>query len=378
MIKLSKNQILRLNQEKIKDKNVILRVDFNVNLVKGKIFDQYRILSVKETLNVLKPAKKILLISHLDDPEKPSKTLSFKNLIPQIEKILKIKIGFIKDFDSSLKEKINLFENIRFWKEEKKLDLNFAKKIAKFGDVFVNDAFSVSHRKHTSVYLLSKILPIYYGLNFEKEINLLNKVFKAKNLIFILGGAKISTKLPLIKNFLNKADLIILAGGLANSFYQAKGFEVGKSLVEKEILNEIKNLNSPKIFLPFDFYGLNSKNKFSHFYLGEIKKDDILYDIGHESLKIIFEEIKKAKNIVWNGPLGYIEDKRFEKGTFELVKFLAKLKNKFILIGGGDTLGFLEKKKMIKKFKNLSTGGGAMLYYLAKENLPIFENGHKN
>lgn len=376
MIKFKKTELLRFNQEKIKNKNIILRVDFNVNVIKGKIFDKYRILAVKETLNILKKAKKVLIISHLNNPKKYSKKYSFEKLIPQIEKILKIKIGFVKNFNSPLKEKFNLFENIRFWKEEKKIDFNFAKKIANYGEIFINDAFSVSHRKHTSVYLLPKILPTYYGLNFEKEINLLNKVLNSKRLILILGGAKISTKLPLVKNFLNTSDLIILAGGLANTFYKAKGFEIGESFFEQEILNEIKKINSPKIFIPFDFYGLNSKKKYTHFYLGEIQKNDIIYDIGKESLKIIFEEIKKSKNIVWNGPLGYIEDKKFEKGTFELLKFLSQLKNKFILIGGGDTLSFLERKKMIKKFKNLSTGGGAMLYYLSNKNLPIFENGN--
>jgi phosphoglycerate kinase len=222
---------------------------------------------------------------------------------------------------------------------------------------------------------LPKILPTYYGFNFEKEINLLNKVLKTQagagftrsSVVLVLGGAKISTKLPLIKKFLNKADLIILGGSLANTFLKAKGFEVGNSLIEKDILREIKKIYSPKILTPFDFYVLN-KNKIFHRFLGEIRKEDKIYDVGEESLKIFFEELKRAKNIVFNGPFGLVEDKRFEKGTFNLIKFLSKLKNKFILFGGGDTLTFLEKKKMLKKFK-ISTGGGAMLYYLAEEKL---------
>ncbi len=365
MIKLKKEKLLRFNLKKIENKNVLMRVDFNVDFYQGKIFDKYRILSVKETLNLLKKAQRIVLISHLGDPQKKDKNYSFENLVPEIEKILKIKIGFIKNFNQQPKEKINLFENLRFWKEEKNCDLNFAKKLANFGEVFINEAFSVSHRQHASVYLLPKLLPTFYGLNFEKEIQVLNKVLKAKNLILILGGAKISTKLPLIEKFLNKANLIILGGGLANTFLKAKGFEVGQSLVENEVIKIVKKINSAKILTPFDFVTNNS-----HKYLGEINENDIIYDVGKESLEIFFEEIKKGKVIVWNGPLGFIEDKKFERGTLELANFLLKLKS-FVLVGGGDTLAFLEKKKLLKKFKNISTGGGAMLEYLAKEKLAV-------
>jgi len=362
MIELKKEKLLRFNQDKIKDKDVLVRVDFNVSFIKGKIFDKYRILSVKETLNFLKPAKRITLISHLGDTD------SFKKNIPSIEKLLKIKIGFLKDLDSKPKEKFNLLENIRLFKGEKECSLNFAKKLRGLGEVFVFEAFSVAHRKHSSVYLLPKILPTYYGFNFEKEINLLNKVLKdLKSSALVLGGAKISTKLPLLNKFLDRVDLIILGGGLASTFLKSRGFEVGNSLVEKNVLGKIKKFYSPKILAPFDFYALN-KNKIFHRFLGEIKKDDEIYDVGEESLKIFFEELKKERNIVFNGPFGLVEDKRFEKGTLSLIKFLSQLKNKFILAGGGDTLSFLEKKKLLNKIK-ISTGGGAMLYYLAKEKL---------
>lgn len=363
MIKFKKEELLRFNLEKIKKKDILMRVDFNVDFAKGKIFDAYRIESLKKTLAFLKPAKRIVLISHFDDPQTKDKKYSFKKLIPQIEKILNLKIGFLENFDSPIKEKINLFENLRFWSGEKNCDLNFAKKLKKFGDLFINEAFSVSHRKHASVYLLPKLLPTLYGFNFEKEVNLLNKVLKAKNLALILGGAKISTKFPLIKKFLKKADLIFLAGGLANTYLKAKGFEVGKSLVENEMIKEIKKIKSEKIFVPFDFITQKLENK----YLGEIKEEDVIYDVGKESLRILFSELKKIKTIVWNGPLGYVENKNFEKGSLALAKFLLNLKRKFVLIGGGDTLAFLQRKRLLKKFKYLSTGGGAMLYYLAYE-----------
>ncbi|GIW67265.1 MAG: phosphoglycerate kinase [Candidatus Parcubacteria bacterium] len=363
MIAIKEKFLLRNNLDKIKNKNILVRVDFNVDFKNGKIFDQYRILAIKQTLNFLKSARQVILISHLGDDKK----LSFKKLIPEISKILKIKIGFLENLNSKPKEKFSLLENLRKWKEEKECNPGFAKKLSLLGEIFVFEAFSVSHRKHSSVYLLPKILPTFYGFNFEKEINLLNKVLKIKNLTLILGGAKISTKLPLIEKFLNRADLIILAGGLANTFLKAKGFEIGNSLVENELLRKIKKLYSAKILTPFDFYVLN-KNKIYHRYLGEIQKEDKIFDAGEESLKIFFKEIKKAKNIVINGTLGFVEDKRFEKGTLLLIKFLAQFKNKFILFGGGDTLAFLTKKKFLKRFK-ISTGGGAMLHYLANETL---------
>jgi phosphoglycerate kinase len=437
MIELKKEKLLRFNQGKIKDKNVLVRVDFNVDFVKGKILDKYRILSVKKTLNFLKPAKRVILISHFGDPTRTyadftrlpaglpcrqtvkagthaeNKKYSLKRILPSVEKLLKIKIGFLKDLNSKPKEKFNLLENIRLFKGEKECNLNFAKKLSFLGEVFIFEAFSVAHRKHASVYLLPKILPTYYGFNFEKEINLLNKVLETRthadftqtnadnirtriytdksgynlptqinvykkyprksvlhqrqSVVLVLGGAKISTKIPLIKKFLNKAGLIILGGGLANTFLKAKGFETGQSLIEEDVLEEIKKFYSPKILTPFDFYVLN-KNKIFHRFLGEIKKEDRIYDLGEESLEVFFKELKKAKIIVFNGPFGFVEDQRFEKGTFKLIKFLSQLKNKFVLVGGGDTLAFLEKKKLLKKFK-ISTGGGAMLYYLAEERL---------
>jgi phosphoglycerate kinase len=394
MIKLKKSQLLRFNKEKIKNKDILVRVDFNVPIKENKIGEVYRIKSIKETLDFLKIARKIILISHLDDPQplisiNQTKNISnkiFKNkinkyslkkILPSIEKLLKIKINFLKDLNDIPKEKFNLLENIRLFKGEKECDINFAKNLANLGDIFVFEAFSVCHRKHSSTYLLAKILPTYFGFNFEKEINLLNTILntsksKCNNkLSLILGGAKISTKLPLIKKFLRSASLIILTGGLANTFLKSRGFEIGNSLFEKDILEEIKKIKSPKILVPFDFYGLN-KNKVFYKFLGDIRKNDKILDIGKESLRVFLKEIKKSKFIVFNGPLGFVEDKRFEKGTLILLKSLSKLKDKFILVGGGDTLSFLENKRIIKKFK-ISTGGGAMLYYLANETFPIFE-----
>jgi len=391
MINFKKNQLLRFNKDKIKNKNILVRVDFNVVFQKNQISEAYRIKSCKKTLDFLRSAKRIVLISHLGDSsvflKDKNKKYSLKNILPLIEKILKIKIAFLKDLDSKPKEKFNLLENIRFFKGEKENDLRFAKKLSNLGDIFINEAFSVSHRKHASVYLLPKILKTFYGFQFEKEINILNKVLKKtkinkNNLGLILSGAKNSTKLPLICKFLKKSRIIILAGGLANTFLKAKGFNIGKSLSEEEVLEKIKKIKSSKILIPFDFSVVNFKKNQMNFnksqiknkFLGEIDQNDFIGDIGKESLKFFLKQIKKTKYIIWNGPLGFIENESFQRGTLEFAKALIKMKKKFILIGGGDTLAFLEKKGLIFKFKNISTGGGAMLYYLANENLPIFEN----
>jgi phosphoglycerate kinase len=380
MIKLNKNKLLKFNQDKIKNKNILVRVDFNINFINGKIFDKYRIFSAKKTIDSLKQARQIILISHFQNG------ISLKKIIPSFEKLLKIKIGFLEDLKSKPKEKFNFLENIRNFKGEENCDLNFAKELSSLGEIFIFEAFSVAHRKHASVYLLPKILETYYGFNFEKEINLLNKVLKNLNkCVLVLSGAKISTKLPLVYKFAKKSKCVVLAGGLANTFLKAKGFELGKSLYEEKMLKELKYLKSPKILVPFDFLIVESNEKINFFnkskpkiiiknkFLGEIGLKDFIVDIGQESLKILFEELKKEKYIIWNGPLGFIENKPFQKGTLEFAKFLLKLKNKFILVGGGDTLSFLEQKRLISKFKNVSTGGGAMLHYLATETFPAFE-----
>lgn len=361
MLKLKKTQLLRFNLEKIKNKSILVRVDFNVPLEKGKILEKFRIESVKKTLSLLKSAKKVVIISHFADPNKRNENYSLKKIIPQLERILNLKINFLENLSSQVKENFNLLENLRFWPGEKSNDFSFAQGLARFGEIFINEAFSASHRQHASINLLPKILPTLYGLNFENEINLLNKVLISKKLTLVLGGAKISTKLPLIKKFLTKARIIILTGGLANTYLKAKNFEVGRSLTEDDILNQVKKIKSTKIFIPPEFINQNLKTRL----LNEIKKNDIIYDVSEKSLRVIFSLLKKEKIIVWNGPLGFVENKNFAKGTLIFANYLTKFKKSFILVGGGDTLAFLEKHNLLKKFKNISTGGGAMLFYLA-------------
>lgn len=368
MIKLKKNELLRFNLDKIKNKIVIMRVDYNVDYRNGKIYDKLRILSTLETLRNLKEAKSVVLISHLGDPQGFESKYSFKNAIPYLEKILHLKINLLENFNSPIKYGFNMLENIRFFDGEKEKDIKLAEKIKNLGDVYVNEAFSASHREHTSIVLVPKLITTYYGFHFEKEINLLNKFLKYRDVCLILGGAKISTKLPLIQKFLKKAKIIILGGGLANTFLRAKGFNIGRSLVEKDVLDIIKKLDTKKILFPIDFL-TNEGYRF----LEEIKREKIL-DVGPISINKFVKGISKTRNVIWNGPLGYIEEPRYSRGTLRLVKNLIKFsKEKRILIGGGDTISFLEKKSLLGKFRFISTGGGAMLYYLANENLPCFK-----
>lgn len=372
MLILEKNKLLKNNLYKLKNKNVILRVDFNISWQRGHIIDKYRLSAAKATIKALKSlTEKIIIISHLEN----NKLKSFKKIIPWIEKFLKEKIIFCdnlnKNIIQKIKNKIIFIDNIRLWPGEKNNELDFAKKIKELGEIFVNEAFSVSHRKHSSIYWLPKLMPTFYGFNFEKEIKLLNDVLRQKKIILILGGAKISTKLPLIKKFLQKKSLVVLGGGLANTVYKAYGFNIGKSLIEKHILNDIKKTKSDDLFLPIDFYVLNNKKIFYR-RLDEIKNNDIILDIGDKSLDLFSEQLQSNKYyIVWNGPLGYVENKKFQNGTMRMAKLLVELrkKNRNIVVGGGDTVSFLENSNLIKKFKNISTGGGAMLYYLAFERL---------
>ncbi len=376
MIVLKKENLLRFNKNKIRNKKIIVRVDYNVEIKDGKIEEYYRIEKSLQTINFLikNKAEKIILITHLGRPKNKEKVYSTKNLIPYLRKIIKdvAYFNWQPDKEINVKNKVILLENIRYFKEEEENNESFSESLAKLGDIFINEAFSVSHRKHSSVYGITKFLPTYFGFNFEEEIKNLNKVFeyikKRKRVGVVISGIKIETKIDLINKFLNKAEIIILGGGIANTFLKAKGFEIGKSIYDEEYLDKVKKIYSNKILIPFDFITQNGYR-----FLGEIKKDDVILDIGNESLKIFLDELKKMDLVVWNGPLGKIEDKKYIKGSLNFAKEIIKMGNKKI-IGGGDTLKIFEKIR-VKKLKNVffSTGGGAMLYYLAHENLPIFK-----
>ena len=378
-----------INSQIVKNKQVLLRVDYNVDLDRsGKIISDFRLRASLPTINFLlkNKAKKIIIISHLGRPEGKDKKLSLLPIAKHLEKLLNQKIIFIddcvgkkvKEAIESSEEKIFVLENLRFYKEEEKNDKSFAQELAKLADVYVNDAFGVCHRLNASVGAITNFLPSYSGLLLEKEVKNLQKLKKniKHPFVVILGGAKISTKLPIINEFLDIADYILLGGGLANTIWKARGFEVGKSLIEEEKIPEAKKLGSRKaeLILPRDFIITSSfessKGKLKE--IENINKKDIIVDIGETSTKVFCQLIKSAKTILWNGPMGYWENKNFQTATIKIAKAIAQNKN-FTVVGGGETLIAIEQLKLIDKYSLVSTGGGAMLEFLAKDNLPALK-----
>jgi phosphoglycerate kinase len=379
----------RINSQIVKNKQVLLRVDYNVDLdKKGKIISDFRLRASLPTINFLlkNKAKKIIIISHLGRPEGKDKKLSLLPIAKHLEKLLNQKIIFIDDCVGKKvkeaielsEEKIFVLENLRFYKEEEENDKNFAKQLAQLAEIYINDAFGVCHRLNASVGAITNFLPSYSGLLLEKEVKNLQKLKKniKHPFVVILGGAKISTKLPIINEFLDIADYILLGGGLANTIWKAWGFEVGKSLIEEEKIPEAKKLGSRKaeLILPGDFIVASSfkssKGKLKE--IENINEKDIIVDIGETSAKVFCQLIKSAKTILWNGPMGYWENKNFQTATIKIAKAIAQNKN-FTVVGGGETLIAIEQLKLIDKYSLVSTGGGAMLEFLAKDNLPALK-----
>jgi len=363
----------------LKNKKVFLRVDFNfpgpiLPDVKTKSLSSFRIQSHKETIDFLVLAgAKIALVSHIDD--------SFKNIANYIGEILGHQLSFEEDIlNPKLDSQITLFENIRKYEGEEVSDAGFAEDLAKNFDIYVNDAFSVSHRSHGSISAITKFLPSYAGFLMEKEIDNLEKVLNApaQGKTIILGGAKISTKLPVIKNLLDKADNILIAGALANAVFKFKGLNIGRSAVEDsgmaEVLKET-DWDDPKILLPKDIVvseDRTSQSTSEVLSLQNLKDDKYILDIGPETAKQFSEIIKKSKIVIFNGPLGLAEVEVFSAGTKIVLDSIIR-SGVFSIIGGGDTLVFIEKLDLLDRFSYVSIGGGAMLEFLAGNKLPGLE-----
>jgi phosphoglycerate kinase len=377
----------------IKNKRVLVRCDFNVSLdEKGQISDDFRIKQTIPTIEYLiEKGAKVILMTHLDDPK--GKVMESLRLNPIQEKLMEyLDVSITKTKDCIGKEvenwvsqmepgEILLLENLRFHKEEEENNEEFAKELARLGDIYINDAFGVCHRKHASVVGIPKYLPSGTGLLLEKEIKILSKVLKEpwRPLIVILGGVKISTKIKLIEDFLKKADHLILGGEIANAILIGKGICLGKPLLEeKEIIKKIEkiDLTNPKLHLPVD--GIISLEKMDENYLregaiGSIRKEEKVFDIGPETIKIFSKIIETAKMIFWNGPLGMFEEKRFENGTKEIAQNIARNYSAFKIAGGGESNFVLNKYGLLDKFDHVSTGGGAMLEFLSGEKLTGLE-----
>ena len=381
------------HQENLKDKMVILRLDLNVPIKNGIIKDETRINKILPIIDfLLKKKSKIIIISHVGRPNgKIEKVLSLKPICENLKSKVNQDVALIKKNIFKLKKKdlfkdskyqIIFLENIRFYREEEKNDKNFSEHLARLGDLYVNDAFSCSHRDHASVSNITKFLPSFAGLQLETELNALRKVTSdiKKPISCIIGGSKISTKIGLIKNLIPKFDNIIIAGGMANNILSYKGYPTGKSIKEpnsekivKDIFETAK-IHSCSITFPDDVKVGKSLNDTATIKgITNVKNDELILDIGPKTIKKIKDIIENSQTILWNGPLGYFENINFASGCYEIAKKIVE-KNKnnqiYSVVGGGDTIAVLNQVNALNSFNFVSTAGGAFLEYLEGKELP--------
>ena len=375
------------------DKYVLLRLDLNVPLNNGIVTDQTRIDKILPIINfLLSKNSRIIVISHVGRPNgKKNNNLSMRPICKNLEDKINKKIKLInndifklkkEDLFKDKEDEIIFLENIRFYKEEEKNDSSFAKQLASLADLFVNDAFSCSHRTHTSVSKITEFLPSFAGLQLEAELNALKKVTSEikKPVTCIIGGSKISTKIGIIKNLIPKFNNIIIVGGMANNILHHRGNEIGKSIKEENceaIIEEIfekSKQHSCSITFPIDvLVGKNLRSNSEVKELNEINEDDLILDIGPKTINTIKKVIEKSETVLWNGPAGYFENPNFANGSYEIAKAIVKKnKNKSIysVVGGGDTISLINKINVIKNFNFVSTAGGAFLEYLEGKDLP--------
>lgn len=359
--------------EGLSGKRVLVRVDFNLTIKDGKVVDDFRIKKALPTIEYLhKKGAIIVLISHLGDKD----ALSMKPVADKLKKYLP-KLHFITTsiFSDETEQKIKdarkgdiiLLENLRNEVGEKKNSPSFARALSRYGEIYVNDAFSVSHRQHASIVGVTKYLPGYAGLQLIDEMKHLSTAFKPQHpFLFILGGAKFETKIPLIKKFLRDADHVFVGGAIANDFFKARGYEVGTSLVDNGSFQITSLLKHKNLILPPDVEVIKGKkNRFTK--PNDVAKDENIVDVGPASMELLKELIGKAKFILWNGPLG--KTGLPNQSTESILKLIVK-SNANSIIGGGDTVMYVSKLKLESKLGFVSTGGGATLEFLAKGTLP--------
>ena len=378
--------------EDIKDKIIFLKVDFNIPIKDGKVIDDTKIVKMKEIINKLLSRKtKIILCSHLGRPQKyGNEGLSLEQVKNRLENIFKKDIVFLNNYlnketkDNIKKSNKELFllENIRFHKEEENNDSEFAKQLASIADIYINEAFSCSHRAHASVTGITKFIRSYAGETIINELNSLEKIFNKSNrpVTCIIGGSKISTKIDLISNLIKKVDFMIIGGAMANNFIKYNNFKIGKSLFEPHKEETIKKIisaaheNNCKLIIPEDVIvsaneNIAGKNKS----LSEIESNDIIFDIGTNTIKNIGKIINSSKTLLWNGPLGFFERDFFASGSNEVAKLIKINTQKKLLTsiaGGGDTAAAIKKAKAEDGFSYISTAGGAFLEWLEGKILP--------
>ncbi len=364
-------------EKNLRSKRVLVRVDFNVPIKDGVIEDDFRIKKAEPTIKFLKDAgAKVILISHLGKGE-----TSLRVVAEALNKDIPVKfVEHIVGMEAEAEVKnmadgdVILLENLRMHKGEQGADKLFAMSLAKLGEIYVNDAFSVSHREDASIVLVPKMLPSYAGFQLEEEVKHLSKPFSQPKhpFLFILGGAKFSTKMPLIEKYLELADHVFIGGALLNDFLETKGLEVGDSLVDDTISVSKEILENKKLILPTDVVVKNEDTgQLINTNIDDIKEREVILDVGENSVKNLESYIKEAKLILWNGPLGKYEE--LGGGATKRVLDMVAASKAESIIGGGDTVEIINESKMEDKFTFVSTGGGATLDFLANGTLPGIE-----
>lgn len=383
----------RLQDADVKDKKVLVRVGYNVPIKGGKVADDERIVASLKTLEyLLKHGATLILMAHLGRPDgQPNKDFSLEPVVSVLERLIKKSVQFVPECVGPEREKavteakngdIILLENTRFYAEEEANDSEFAKKLSEGCDVFVNDAFPDSHRAHASVVGVTAYLPSFGGFALQNEVDNLSKLLgeTARPFVFISGGAKISDKVDILKNLLGRIDVLLIGGGMANTFLCSKGYTIGCSLTQADYYgaaNEILEAAEEKgvaVFLPEDVVTtkkVEEKAKAEEKDVEDVDEKDIIADIGSLTVKNFAGIINDAKTIFWNGPLGIAEYPEFASGTKDIAEAVANSKA-YSVIGGGDTIASIDDK-LKDKFSFVSMAGGASMEFLEGKSLPGIE-----
>ena len=382
------------NQDIIfKNKKVLLRVDLNVPMKNGSITESSRIEKIIPTIKtLLEKEAKIIILSHIGRPKgKVVKGMSLEPISKKLSSLLNKNILFSKNIinDNTLSEVnkvqsgcIMMLENIRFNEGEESNDIEFSRKLSNLADIYINDAFSCSHRSHASIEGITKYIPSYFGLQITQEIEALRKITSEikKPVTLIIGGSKISTKINIIKNLAKKFNNIIIVGGMANTMLKHTGSNIGKSICEnncelqiKEIIDISKKFDC-KILCPIDaVVSKNTEGIGKNKDIIEINDDEMILDIGPKTISLIKKIINDSNTVLWNGPAGYFENPSFQTGTKEILEIISKktIKDKiFSVAGGGETVAAINKFEKLDSFTFVSTAGGAFLEYLEGKTLP--------
>ncbi len=381
-----------IEEVNVQGKRVFVRVDFNVPMDDHQVItDDTRIRAAIPTINYLSEnGARVILASHLGRPK--GKVNPKYSLIPvskRLSELINKEVLMAPDcIGSEVESVVNnlqdgqilLLENVRFYDEEEKNDSAFAKKLADLADVFVNDAFGTAHRAHASTEGIAKYIPAYAGYLMKKEVDIMGKALEnpERPFVAIIGGAKVSDKIAVIENLLQKVDVLIIGGGMANTFLKAQGYEIGQSLIEEDKVNLAKNLidkahvEGVRLLLPTDVVvakSFSAEAPYRTVNVSDIQADDLALDIGPDSSEEFAEAIVSALTVVWNGPMGVFEMEPFAKGTDKIAQAMAECQG-VTIVGGGDSVAAVEKVGVAEKLTHISTGGGASLEFLEGKVLP--------